>query len=186
MKRKTRLEKKPGERFSLIKGARGSQGQRYALSNYGRMISFVDKVEDGKVLKAPLTGGYPTINFPYRNTHKTFLVHRLVAEHFCKRPSKAHQFVIHLDHKKDNNFYKNLKWVTREEKIRHVETNPNVIRTKGLRRKLTEAQVLKIREMLNNPKKKITLKVLAQRYGVSDMQIHRIKTGENWGFLKRK
>ena len=27
-------------------------------------------------------------------------------------------------------------------------------------------------------------KEIALKYGVSDMQIHRIKTGENWGHLK--
>ena len=30
----------------------------------------------------------------------------------------------------------------------------------------------------------ITSKKLAEQFGVSDMQIYRIKTGENWGHIK--
>ena len=35
--------------------------------------------------------------------------------------------------------------------------------------------------MLKNGK---TLKYIGNKFGVSDMQIHRIKTGENWGSVK--
>jgi LysM repeat protein len=45
---------------------------------------------------------------------------------------------------------------------------------------ITEKQVLDIQKMLQAGK---TLSVIAKKYGVSDMQIHRIKTGENWGSI---
>jgi transcriptional regulator with XRE-family HTH domain len=38
--------------------------------------------------------------------------------------------------------------------------------------------------MLANPKRKLTYKQLAEKYGVSEMAITRIKRGENWGHVK--
>ena len=32
--------------------------------------------------------------------------------------------------------------------------------------------------------RKTRLKIIAKRFGVSEMQLHRIKTGENWGHVK--
>lgn len=51
----------------------------------------------------------------------------------------------------------------------------------GSATKLTIANVKKIRNLIAAGK---TLKEIARTFGVSDMQIHRIKTGENWGNLK--
>ena len=47
--------------------------------------------------------------------------------------------------------------------------------------KLSEAKVLVIKKMLAKGK---TLREIADKYKVSDMQIHRIKTGENWSHVK--
>jgi DNA invertase Pin-like site-specific DNA recombinase len=55
-------------------------------------------------------------------------------------------------------------------------------RTVGL--KLSAAQVLKIKETIANPKRKLTYKQLAEKYGVSEMTLYRIKSGENWGKVK--
>lgn len=43
-----------------------------------------------------------------------------------------------------------------------------------------------VKEIKKQIKQGATLKHLAEKYGVSDMQINRIKTGENWGNGKRK
>jgi transcriptional regulator with XRE-family HTH domain len=37
--------------------------------------------------------------------------------------------------------------------------------------------------MLQNPKRKLTHKQMAEKYGVSEMAITRIKRGENWGHV---
>jgi hypothetical protein len=88
--------------------------------------------------------------------------------------------VIHLNYVKDDNYYKNLKWVTHEDKFKHTARNPN--RKRIGNQKLTEAQVLRIKKKLVNGKS--TLKVIADQFGITDMQVHRIKTGENWGHVK--
>ena len=52
---------------------------------------------------------------------------------------------------------------------------------KGL--KLTLVQVKKIKQTLANPKRKITYRQMAEKYGISEMAITRIKNGENWGYV---
>ena len=178
------MKKIANERWETLKGARGAQGQRYAVSTQGRIASFMTKPIEGHALKHSITGGYPTLSFRLKGKQKTHLVHRLVAVAFCKKPSSAHRFVIHMDFKKANNHFKNLKWMTRAEQASHDALNPSVIRAKRLHSKLTEAQVRKIKTELANPKKAPSLKSLAEKYGVTDMQIHRIKIGENWASVK--
>jgi len=36
---------------------------RYAVSNKGRLLSFVDKIEDGKLLKGALSDGYKVLRY---------------------------------------------------------------------------------------------------------------------------
>jgi hypothetical protein len=179
-----KITPKPGERWETIVGARGAQGQRYAISTHGRISSYLIKPTEGRLLRTGTTSGYPSISFRQKGERRTHLVHRLVAQYFCKRPSVKHKFVIHHDHKKGNNIYKNLKWTTLAEQSAHAEKDPNVIRSKRERGKLSPEQVKKIKGELKNPKKTTTLKSLAKKFDVSDMQIHRIKIGENWAHIK--
>jgi hypothetical protein len=65
-------------------------------------------------------------------------------------------------------------------KMAYKEKQAN--RTEGL--KLTSAQVKKIKGILSNKKWNITIKKLAQQYGVSEMTMYRIKSGENWGRIR--
>ena len=52
-------------------------------------------------------------------------------------------------------------------------------RTVGL--KLNMDHVRKIKNVLKDPERTITIKRLARKYKVSEMTIYRIKSGENWG-----
>jgi hypothetical protein len=177
------MKKIPGEKWAPIKGAKSANGQRYAVSNHGRMVSYISKPEEGYLLQHAYTGGYPTISFRTQGTQKTHFVHRLVANSFCEKKSSLHRLVIHVDFKKANNHYKNLKWVTRAEQTKHDALNPSVIRARREHSKLSSAEVKKIKTELLNGKKTVSLKTLAKKFGVTDMQIHRIKTGENWGHI---
>jgi predicted DNA binding protein len=47
--------------------------------------------------------------------------------------------------------------------------------------KLTSTQVKQIKTILSNQKRKITISQLAEKFGVSEMTMYRIKSGENWG-----
>lgn len=156
------------------------KGFSYAITNYGRAIQYITTPEEGVFLKGSSVEGYPALAIRLKGFRKTYLIHRLVAEYFLKRPSPQHKFVIHLNNKKDDNYVHNLKWTTIKEQQEHVIKNR---RDKHLGNyKLTEERVRLIkRKMLTG---KTRLKIIAKQFGVSDMQIHRIKTGENWGHVK--
>ena len=51
-------------------------------------------------------------------------------------------------------------------------------RIEGL--KLNASEVKKIKSILANRKRNVTIKQLAKNYGVSEMTMYRIKSGENW------
>jgi hypothetical protein len=50
--------------------------------------------------------------------------------------------------------------------------------------KLTEAKVKILKRKLLDPNRKTRVKMLARQFGVSEMQLYRIKIGENWGHVK--
>ena len=50
--------------------------------------------------------------------------------------------------------------------------------------KLNAKKVKTIKDILNNPKRKLTVKQLAAKYNVSEMTMYRIKSGENWGHIQ--
>jgi hypothetical protein len=49
--------------------------------------------------------------------------------------------------------------------------------------KLTVTKVMLIKKLLAKPEQKTRLKMIAKQFGVSEMQIRRIKSGENWGHI---
>ncbi len=174
------------EKWALIKGFKGTDGQRYAVSNYGRVIAYWNDFNTGYFLKTSFLRNYPGIQFRNKGTGKSFLVHRLVAQYFCEKKNTTHKFVIHLDHKKENNYYRNLKWVTHGECIQHMKKDPNYIKSKpqfrGHGLKLTSDRVKLIKRKLSEGKTR--KKLIAKQFGISVTLIDRIKAGTNWGHVK--
>lgn len=164
---------------------KNAYGDRYALSSHGRLVCFKKDIKKGQLLRLSRQGGYPIWRAIRKGEYFAILLHRLVAKYFLQKPSSENKFVIHLNHNKEDNRFKNLRWATQQQVTEHNKKNPLVIAAKDKARlhpqrkhsKLTPAQIRSIRKLLNQKK---TLKEIAQKYGVSDMQIHRIKTGENW------
>jgi len=161
---------------------------RYAVSSSGRIASYKqDILEDGKVLSGSLTTGYRTLNLHRPNNKGTLYIHREMARLFLPKPSPKHKYVIHRNHNKLDNNIKNLRWTTLEQMIGHQQGSPAKIaykekqanKTEGL--KLAASQVKKIKTILSSKKRNITIKQLAKNYGVSEMTMYRIKSGENWG-----
>jgi hypothetical protein len=173
-----------GERWKELALKKGVTTKRYAISSRGRIVSFKTKIEEGYILRPRLTQGYPSVTIGREANRQNYYLHRLVAEYFTKKPSVKHTFVIHLDHVKENNKAANLKWVKHEDQIAHALKDPNVLSRQNPEEgpKLNAAKVRQIKRALN-AKKTPTLKALAKQFKVSDMQIHRIKTGENWSHV---
>lgn len=165
--------------------------KKYAVSNTGRAASYTESIDkDGKLLSGSLTSGYRTLNLHVGDGNGTIYIHREVAKLFCKKKSPKHKYVVHINHNKSDNHSKNLKWATLDDVSNHQQASPLKIaykkrqanRTSGL--KLTAAQVKTIKGMINNPKGKLTYKQMAEKFGVSEMTLYRIKSGENWGRIK--
>jgi hypothetical protein len=186
------IKKIPGEIWKPIQFAgHKSLRKKYAVSSSGRAASFSTSVEeDGKILNGSLTSGYRTLNLHINGGNGTIYIHREIARLFCKKASPKHKYVIHVNHKKKDNSHKNLKWATLDEVSDHQQSSPEKIaykkrqanKTEGL--KLNATQVKAIKEIIKNPKRKLTYKQLAVKYKVSEMTLYRIKSGENWGRVK--
>jgi hypothetical protein len=186
------IKKIPGETWKQIQfSGHKLLRKKYAVSSHGRAASYGEKLEeDGKVLNGSLTSGYKTLNLHVDSGNGTIYIHREVAKQFCKKPSPKHKYVVHINHKKNDNTYKNLKWCTPEEVSTHQQKSPDKIaykkkqsaRTEGL--KLNTSQVKAIKEMIKNPKRKLTYKQMAVKYKVSEMTLYRIRSGENWAKVK--
>jgi hypothetical protein len=171
--------------------------KRYAISTYGRLMSFMDNIKEGEILKGSLTGGYNSFRYRIFGNKKVInrniLLHRVVAEQFLPKENEEKIFVIHLDFDKNNNRLDNLQWATKEQMEVHNQKNPAVIQSisnmvddihKGKRNKLNPSKVLFIRNKLDDPNRKTRMKMLAKQFDVSEMQLYRIKRRENWGHLK--
>ena len=127
------------------------------------------------------------------NINLAVLFHKAVAEIFIEKPnSKAHKFVIHKDFDKLNNAVENLQWASQKDLDERQSKHPKMILREFNKQfmdpvpqvknsKLGEMEVLRIKTRL---KRGDTLKQLAKQFNVSDMQIHRIKSGENWSHVK--
>jgi hypothetical protein len=168
----------PGEKWAELSLDTIKTVKHYAVSNLGRVISYEDNLKQGSLLKHGYVSRFPAVVIGRTsNGRKTLTIHRLVATYFLRQPSPKHNFVIHLDYNKDNNHFTNLKWVTHEAQIDHAKRDPIWLTKKNPMHKLSAAKVKAIKEKMAAGKK---IKVIAKQYGVSEMQIYRIKSGENW------
>ena len=157
----------------------------YKISNYGRIISYYFH-KDGVLVNSIGPNGYKTfvIRDKYGKVIRRY-VHRLVAECFLNKSREDQKLVIHFDNKKGNNYYKNLSWASEKEKRAHQDKSDPGWQNAGKEgfraySKLTETQVKLIKRKINDPNRKTRMKIIAKRYGISVMQLYRIKSGENW------
>lgn len=167
---------------------------RYAVSNFGRVLSFIDNIESGHILALQKVEGYPAFRYSIfiegKRYTKNIFVRKLVAQYFLPAPAPDQMYVILLDHNRGNNRVENLKWATKKEMIEHYKKSPYFIgarlnkKRNGVGAKLTSTQVQLIKQKLADPSRKTRLKIIAKQFGVTTMTLQRIKTGENWAHVK--
>lgn len=168
---------------------KGAVWYKYAISNHGRIIKYNKRLADGFILKLSRQANYPIWRKKLDGKYFTALVHRLVAKHFLPKPKAKQLFIIHLDHDYENNKYTNLKWATQDDVSAHNRKNPRVKAAIKYRKdnptvKGAKLDIKKVKVIKQLLKEKKTLKAIAKKFNVSDMQIHRIKTKENWAHVK--
>lgn len=172
----------------LLKKITNASKKIKLLTENGENITIVKNVElDLKKIKTIYTK-HLAQSVKERTIHYHSLIHRLVAEYFISTRSLNKTIVAHVDFDKLNNNVKNLKWMTPQENYAHQKNSPFVIEEKKRRIifgptssnkiKLTVTKVMLLKKMLNEGRK--TVKQLAKQFKVSDMQIIRIRRGENW------
>ena len=185
------IKKIAGEQWKTIAlNGHPTGSRKYAISSSGKAASFTNDLhEDGKLLKGSVTGGYKTLNLHYNEQNLTIYLHREVAKSFCKKKSARYKFVIHLNHNKTDNQYRNLQWATAEEMSDHQQNSPLKLAYKKHQAetisgsKLDARKVRMIKNLINNPKLKLSYKQIAEKYSISEMSVYRIKRGENWSHI---
>lgn len=157
-----------------------SEKEKFKISNFGRILNC--KGEEETLVKKYYINGYQNLPLKQVTGKSTSrYVHKLVAEHFLKKNDGV--FVIHLNYDKTDNRLQNLKWATKKEKEVHQFKGPlyQTGKRKRTYAKLDEAKVRLLKRKIHDPNRKTRMKMLAKRFGISEMQLYRIKSGENWG-----
>jgi NUMOD4 motif/HNH endonuclease len=169
----------------------------YAISNFGRLISFPERFEDGRVLKGSITDGYKVLRYYVkeggnRKNHHLFF-YKLVAQYFLEKTSEDQVHVLHLDRDRSNDVVSNLQWATKQEFLDHCRKSPYVIEAKKKLvnhiiksdgAKLTTTKVMFIKKWLQEPEQRTRLKIIAKQFGVTPEHLRMIKNGERWGHIK--
>ncbi len=155
------------------------------VSNFGRVKRRKPNQDSFKLSSYVYANRFKMFFFTAEgNKTASFYVHRAVALMFLDKP-EGKDFVIHVDHDPVNNHLDNLKWVNRKELVKHQMSNPR--RIEGMRNnknyKLTEERVKIIKRKIFDPNRRTRMKMIAKQFGISTMQLYRIKSGENWGHV---
>lgn len=140
----------------------------YEVSNLGRVR------RAGRLLSPRLRKGYLAAHFSERGVKRNAPIHILVCEAF-NGPRPDMHVAAHSDGDPLNNRADNLRWATISENVLDRYQHGNPPSGEGnANSKLTSEDVSFIRETaLSVPK-------LALRFGVSETQIWRIRTGRSW------
>lgn len=160
--------------------------EKIYISNYGRVKKEISEGEY-QLLNIGYINKFQTFSYPKIGSKKraNFYVHRAIALLFLKKEDDQ-RFVIHLNHDLTDNYIQNLKWVNQKELTKHQISNPKRREKFGIKpgAKLTAGMVKVIKKKLLDPNRKTRLRIIASQFGVTETQLYRIKSGENWGEIE--
>lgn len=183
----TKIQSKNSEVWKEIGSLKGRTLKRYAVSSLARIAAFEKNISDKLILKQQTNNGFPMVKITIDKKSKGVFLHNVLAEMFLKKHSPKCKSVIHLNHNKLDNSLSNLKWATPSEKSEHYKTSPLVklaterkVYTGAHSKKLDEEKVIQLKKEIWNPKRKLSLKQLADKYGIAEMNLYRIKSGVFW------
>jgi len=181
------MAKTDKEIWKQIPFPKGSTTRNYAISSHGRIASFDKDINDRLVLSMHDHEGYTVCTTRVAGKSRALFPHQLMGALFLKKHNPKCKYVIHLDYDKANNHISNLKWATPKELAEHTKKSPHVLKSIKHRvyngytaKKLNEKKVTQLKKELWNPDRKITLKQLAAKYDIAEMNLYRIKSGEMW------
>jgi hypothetical protein len=96
---------------------------KYALSNYGRVVSYSQNIKEGRLIKPTVVKGFLVFKRYLKVNGKrivdSFFIHKKVAELFLPAKTDDQTFVLHLNFVKNDNRLSNLRWANKEEMEAH-------------------------------------------------------------------
>lgn len=172
------------EVWKRVRFRKATKRFHYEVSSSGRIKSINKVTKDENLLKGSRGNrGFISLNIRLSdNSNARVFIHRYVAKNFLDKPKKDQTYVLHKDFDKSNNKKSNLKYATEEQWKKHLAKNPNRATRKRSEKnyKLNEKKVIQIKKLLAKGK---TKRSIALKYNVTETQIRRIETGENWGHV---
>jgi hypothetical protein len=175
------------EIWKQIPYLKGVTEKNYAVSNMGRIASYTSYIKDLTILKPKMYDQMYRYNIRHNGKVVGIFPSVAVAIVFIKKPNSKCTKIIHLNYDKTNNNISNLKWVTSEEYFTHRAKNKHStsallakVAVKNMSKKLDEKKVVLLKKEIWNPKRKLSLKQLADKYGIAEMNLYRIKSGVFW------
>jgi DNA-binding Xre family transcriptional regulator len=179
------------EIWKQIPYLKGVTEKNYAVSNKGRIASYEGNIHDLTILKPKMYDGMYRYNLRHNGKVLGLFPSVAVATVFIKKPNSKCTKIIHLNYDKTNNIISNLKWVTSEEYFAHRAKNTHStaallakVAVKNMSKKLDEKKVVQLKKEIWNPKRKVSLKQLADKYGIAEMNLYRIKSGVFWYHIR--
>jgi hypothetical protein len=169
----------------------GKPSMKYVVSNHGR-FGVMDKNGKVEVRTFKPQSGLYRYNYKINGASKALFIYKEVAKAFIKKPSPKYTMIIRKDHNYLNDHADNLVWATPEQHRLHVTYSPSAVAARKKKaiivsstaRIFTEKTAREVKKLIWDPKRKLTYKQIAEKYGVSEMQIYRIKKGELWFHVK--
>jgi hypothetical protein len=161
----------------------------YQVSNLGRVRS-LDRVKcdgirmKGRIMKTHFDAcGYEMVQLRRDGKYKHPSIHRLVAIAFIPNPDNLPQ-VNHIDEIRNHNTVDNLEWCTvlynQNYGHRRERASESSVGEKNANHRLTEKQVLEIREKYIPGHAEFGVRPLAEKYGVKYVTISKILQRKIW------
>ncbi len=178
------------ERWVVVPTKDDTPNFKYYFSDEGILKSEHKVTGLERILKGSTDQyGFQKLNLKLiEGKRQSFYVHRLVAEEFLTLPEdESRKYIIHIDGNKKNNYYKNLKWVNRDELTKYHRKREvyNSVTAKGIKRyKLNETKVKLIKERLAAGRTK--KEIIARDFDISLAHLIRIEKGQYWAHVKVK
>lgn len=155
----------------------------YKVSNYGQVISLarVDACgknrKERKLILGTTKDGYKVVNFWKAKKAFHIGVHRIIWESFNKKKIPDNHEVNHINGIRDDNRPENLETMTHLDNIKYSKEVLKANYVSYGNRKLTHSQVDEIRNLRQHG---MTLRAIANKYGVSRPSIGNIIKGKTW------